>query len=93
MRAVPTPKVLPGQKVQAYNYRGKGKWEYGQCTHAEYSISWHKRQGSITEPDAGHWLYTIILDRQTPIKKDYFGRDTGGNFIRLYVSDDHVEAA
>lgn len=71
---IPAPVALPGQAVEAHNYRIKNKFvfESGKCVRAEYTL--YESKDCIFD---GKWQYTVILNRRNP----------RGNCLRLYVGD------
>jgi hypothetical protein len=76
---IPEPSGLPGDIVNARNYRAKpAQWEYGQVLDASYKID---RIGG------GRWTYSIWIER--PEKVDRYGRRSGGGY-RIYVSGEDM---
>jgi hypothetical protein len=78
---IPQPQVGLDERCYVQNYRtADERWETGVVKEAEFKLS-------RTREDGGWWHYTVVLDRQTPVRTDWLGRREGGRSLVLYVSD------
>lgn len=84
---IPKPKANFGDVVLVHNYRrktadGKKIFETGKITGLEYR---HRFNGKFA------WSYEVVLERKSAISTTVFGRQIGGNTIRLYVGNDGIK--